>query len=379
MSEAFIIAARRTAVMPINGAFSELEAFELLSPVITALLQDADMDASRVDRVIMGNALSGGGNVARVAALDARLKESVSALTVDTQCCAGLDAVGLASEIVKSGAADVIVAGGVESYSRAPRRIRRAKTANEQDAEYERPAFTPWADRDPDMLEAAARLAKDLQISRSLQDDFAMESHQKALKFREQVGAEIVPLLGQVNDGATRALGKGLCDRLPGIAGEAGYELTSANTALKADAAAAVLVVSENVVSEYTGHLNNPCEIAGYTTCGADPENPALAPISALKALLDQSELSAGQIDVVEMMEAFAVQAMVCLHRSGLAGQPFNLGGGALARGHPIGASGAINVVRLYHQLQAFPAGSNGISAIAAAGGLGSAMLLRQP
>ncbi len=377
MTAVYILSARRTAVMPIGGAFKTLLAKDLVIPVLSAVLSDADLAPEQVDQVILGNALYGGGNVARVAALGANLPINTPAMTLDTQCCSGLDAIGLGAQLIKSGAADVVVAGGVESYSRAPRRLARGVGENEVDQEYDRPPFTPWPDRDPDMLEAAASLAKAEGISREAQHLFAIESHRKAQAYLAGGASDIVMLHGQRKDGASRNLTANLCDRLPGIAGEKPWSLTSASTAMKADGAALVVLVSERLLGKLGRKSESFVEYVDHVSRGGDPENPALAPIEAIHDLFARTDILAPNIAVTEMMEAFAVQAMICLRETGLDGRPFNVGGGALARGHPIGASGAINVVRLFHELRKQPAGSNGIAAIAAAGGLGSALMLR--
>jgi acetyl-CoA C-acetyltransferase len=228
------------------------------------------------------------------------------------------------------------------------------------------------------MLDAAASLAKSAEITTAAQHEFAINSHRKALQFMTGDLREIVPIAGQIKDGAARVLKAALCDRLPMLAGDKGFALTSANTALKADGAAAVLVVSEDIALKVASAGNFVAKVMGHKSAGSDPENPALAPIAAITGLLEELSLNADDIDVVEMMEAFAVQAMLCLKGCDLQDHPFNVGGGALARGHPIGASGAVNVVRLFHELKKLPAGSNGLAAIAAAGGLGSALLLKR-
>ena len=180
MSDAYIVSGRRTPVGVRGGWFAGTEIADLAAPVIQAVLSDADIPHTAVDAVIMGNALYGGGNPARVAALAADLPERVPALTVDSQCCAGLDAIALARSLIVSGEADVVVAGGVESYSRAPIRQRRPGSPAEQPVEYARPPFTPWPDRDPDMLKSAADLAARMKLTRQAQEAFAVESHRKA-------------------------------------------------------------------------------------------------------------------------------------------------------------------------------------------------------
>lgn len=365
---AWLVAARRTPVAPRDGAFSGLEAVELAAPVIQALLTDAKL--ASVDQVILGNALYGGGNPARAAALLAGLPESVPAMTIDTQCCAGLDAVILASALVTAGQAQTVIAGGLESYSRGPIRQRRPKKDDEQPEPYERPPFTPWPDRDPDMIAAAADLASRRRLNRADQESFAVTSHRKA---HAASLPELIPVAGITRDTFTRPLNKRLCSRLPVLAGDAEHGLTAATIAVEADAAAAVLVVSSEIAERLTGKA---IRVVDSERTGADPTCPALAPVAAVRRLLDRNGLDGEGIAMVEMMEAFAVQAMLCLGDMAVASERSNLAGGALARGHPIGASGAILAVRLFHGLQAEMPGALGLAAIAAAGGLGSALLL---
>ena len=372
MSAAYIIAGRRTAVALRNGAFAEIEPADLGAAVIRCALEDANLRVDEVDEVILGNALYGGGNPARVAALAAGLPESVSAMTVDTQCCGGLDAIALAAARVRSGSADIVIAGGLESYSRAPIRQRRPKLRGEEAESYDRPPFTPWAERDPDMIDSAAALAARLKIPRTQQEEYAVESHRRTGK-DTAVEGELVEVNGLARDQFTRPLSLAVCRRLKPLSGENEYGVTAATTAVEADAAAVVLVASERVRESVTG---NNVLIRGEVSQGDDPTCPALAPIAAVQDLLDRFGLSSADIARTEMMEAFAVQALACIKGIGLAPDSVNQRGGALAWGHPIGASGAILAVRLFHDLQRAAPGELGLAAIAAAGGLGSAMLL---
>ncbi|CEJ13782.1 putative acetyl-CoA acyltransferase [bacterium YEK0313] len=335
--EVFIVAGRRTAVAPRGGAFGAIEAHALAAAPIGALLTAAGAAPDAIDGVILGNALYGGGNPARVAALAAGLAEAMPAVTVDTQCCAGLDAILAATAEIRAGEAHLVVAGGVESFSRSPLRFRRPRTADESPQGYERPPFTPWADRDPDMIPAAARLAAELEIGRGEQEAYAVESHRKALG-AAAIGAEIAPLAGLARDSFTRRLEPRLCARLPALSVAAAHAVTAAT----------------------------------------DPERPGLAPIAAGRRVLERSARPAAAIVSAEIMEAFAVQAIACLRGLALDPAIVNRNGGALARGHPIGASGAILAVRLWHDLQDAPAGALGLAAIAAAGGLGTALLVER-
>lgn len=351
---AVILAARRTAVVPRGGAFARLSVEDLAAPVVQAVLADAGLGACQVDEVIAANALGAGGNPARRVALAAGLPERVAGLTIDRQCVGGLDAVLLAAALVDSGAARVVVSGGVESYSRRPLRLATDPEGGDP-VPYDQPPFTPWPERDPDMTVAADRLG----ISRQAQDAWACDSHRKAL-----IGPdwpEIVPLAGVVRDGFARRMTPALAARAKVLAGS----VTAATTAVAADAAAFVVVAAEDMARP--GALR----IGPGLTLGAAPEEPGLAPVPVIAAVLARAGLRPGDLAQVEMMEAYAAQAIACVQGAGLEPGRVNLRGGALARGHPIGASGAILAVRLFHDLT----GGHGLAAIAAAGGLGTAVL----
>lgn len=374
MSAGYIVAAKRSAVAPRDGAFRDIEAADLASAVIRAVLAEARLAPADVDDCILGNALYGGGNLARVAALAADIPERAPAMTIDTQCCAGLDAILLAAGRIASGEAHVVVAGGAESFSRAPIRLRRPKQPGGSPQAYARPPFTPWADRDPDMIVAAAELAASAGITRARQEAFAIESHRKAIESSKNA-AEIVEIAGLAHDSFTRPLSDVFCARLPVLAGDRMHGLTAATTAVEADAAAIVLVVSEKIAAQIRGA--RAVRIVAGLRRGGDPCMPGLAPIAAARELLNGSGLDAERIEVVELMEAFAAQAIACAEGVDLAQNRLNRGGGALARGHPIGASGAILAVRLWHELQKEKGGALGLATIAAAGGLASAVLLQ--
>jgi len=368
-----MVAARRTPVAPRNGGLSSFEAWELAAAAIKAVLADSRLPANAVDEVILGNALGAGGNPARLAALAAGLPDSVPAATVDTQCCAGLDAIALAASRVRAGEARVVICGGMESFSRAPIRARRPKTPAEKPEPYDQPPFTPWPDRDPEMVASAAALAAELGVPRGAQEAYAVESHRKALD-RGPAAGEIVTIGDVSRDPFPRRLRPALCERLPVLAGDLATGATAATTAVEADAAAIVLVTSEDVAEQVAAR--RPLRILGSARRGGDPERPGLAPIAAARAVLEGAEHRAEDLVAAEVMEAFAVQAIACIEGVGLHRQTVNRGGGALARGHPIGASGAILAVRLWHDFQRESLHGVGLCAIAAAGGLGTAMLV---
>lgn len=375
MTGAHIIAGRRSPVAVRGGGFAQLGVAELGAPVLRQALADCGISVGDVDGVILGNALYAGGNPARVVALAAGLSETTGAMTVDTQCCGGLDSIALAKAQIEAGMADVIVAGGVESYSRAPIRQRRPRSPGDLPVEYNSPPFTPWPDRDPDMIESAAALAAEQQVSRRQQEAFAVESHRRAGS-DHLIVREITPVNGLSKDEFTRNLTPALCERLGVLAGEEDWGVTAATTAVEADAAAIVVVASARTVKRL-GRAGGSVEIVASAAMGGDPTRPALAPIAAAKAALSSAKLRADEVTVAEIMEAFAVQAMACIDGIALTPEIVNQRGGALARGHPIGASGAILAVRLFHDLNVASETTHGLAAIAAAGGLGSALVLR--
>lgn len=372
---AFLIAARRSAVAPMGAAFAALEIDALAAPVMRACLSAGGVDI--VDEVLAGNALYGGGNPARRAALLAGLPEQVPALSLDRQCCSGLDAIILAARMVEAGAADCVLAGGLESYSRAPLRMRRPP-GGEPPVAYARPPFTPWPDRDPDMPEAAARLAELRAVPEEAQAAFAVKSHAAARAAAEtgRLADEIVEIAGLARDSYARSLTVATCRRSRPLAGRAGQRVLAATAAVSADAAAFGLVVSHSWLAR------NPsvpaCRIVAGGAAGGDPCLPGLAPVEAARKALSNSGIDVERLAASEVMEAYAVQAMACIEDLGLDPVGVNRGGGALARGHPIGASGAILAVRLFHELQREPVGSFGLAAIASAGGLGSALVLQR-
>lgn len=353
---AHLIAAHRTAVVPRGGAFARLSIEDLAAPVIGACLATAGLSAAAIDELIVSNALGAGGNPARRVALAAGLPERVAGLSIDRQCAGGLDAILLAAALVDSGAAEVVLAGGAESYSRRPMRLATDPEGGPPVA-YDEAPFTPWPDRNPGMAEAADALALRLNILRIEQEAWAVGSHAKALA--ADPGAEIVPLAGQARDAFTRRLTPALAARAPVVVGS----ITAATAAVAADAAAFVLVVSDRMAAR----CPRSQRIVAGATLGADPMEPGLAPLAAIRKVWD-----GGPLAMAEVMEAYAVQAMAVVSGAGIDPAIVNPCGGALARGHPIGASGAILAVRLFHSLHA----GRGLAAIAAAGGIGTALLV---
>ncbi len=366
MTRSVIVAARRSPVAPRGGALSRLEMHELARPVLETLLRDATIHPDEVGEIVVSNALGAGGNPARVIALAAGWPDRVGGLSIDRQCAGGLDAILLADAMIRAGQHEIVVAGGVESYSRRPLRYRTHPDGRAPE-QYEQARFTPWADRDPDMAVAADALGRREGIRRDEQDLWAIASHAKALAAPPPL-PELVTVAGLDHDPFSRALTPAHCRRAPKVCGD----ITAANMAVAADGAAFVLMASERLVRE---KALRGVQILGGCTLGGSPDMPGLAPVNAINRTLQAANLRPADLQHAEIMEAFAVQAIACQRGAGLSPHLVNPQGGALARGHPVGASGTILATRLFHALHEVP--GHGLAAIASAGGLGTALLLQ--
>ena len=375
-----IIAARRTAVRRANGALKELRAHQLLAPVLVNLLADTRVPAEAVTDVVIGNAVGGGGNVARLALLEAGLPVGVPGLTVDRQCGSGLDAIVLAARLVAAGGNPVYLAGGVESISTAPLRAYR-----DDDGEpdfFARAQFVPHSFGDPDMGVAAENVAARFGVTRERQDASALRSHHRALAAANAgfFAAEITTLetpAGPVraDDGPRRGLSAAVLKRFP-PAFVPGGTVTAGNSCFDADAAAAVVITSLHRARELGA--TDGLLVLATDTAGVDPELLGIGAAVAAERLLQARGLSAAGVDLVEFNEAFASQALACLDRLGIDPERVNLDGGALALGHAYGASGAVLVTRLLAQARrAGNTGSLALALISIAGGMGTAALLR--
>ncbi len=195
-TDPIIVAARRTPIGRVGGSLKTLTVEDLLAPVLRSLLQDTGIASERVSDVVIGNAVGPGGNPARLALLAAEFPVTVPGLTVDRQCGSGLAAINLAARLIQAGAGEVYVAGGVESVSTAPWRVEKPRSLHELPRFAHRARFAPEALGDPDMGPAAEAIAQTFGISRDRQDEYALHSHQKAVRAQREgrFVAEIVPL-----------------------------------------------------------------------------------------------------------------------------------------------------------------------------------------
>jgi acetyl-CoA C-acetyltransferase len=369
-----LIAGRRTPIGTAGRSLAALTAADLAAPVIRTLADDLD-PVVRADLrdVVLGNCMGPGGDVARVAALQAGLPVAVPGLTVDRQCGSGLAAVVLAVAMLRA-EPGVVLAGGVESVSTAPWRSWPPRDGGEP-IRYERAPFTPAGWDDPDMGPAADLLAREHGVGRRAQDEYAARSHARAVATQQAGGfdAEIVPLGDVTTDERPR----------PGMSVErlgrlrpaflADGTVTAGNSCGINDGAALVTAVDAGT----HGRLGVPgLRVLATATAGVAPDRPGSGIVPATQLALDRAGLTLDDIDVIEFNEAFAGQVLACCAALDLDPVRVCAEGGALALGHPWGASGAVLAVRLYAQLAGRP-GRRGLAAIAAGGGQGIAMVVQ--
>lgn len=379
MIEAVIVMAKRTPIGRIGGVLSQLEPEELLAPLIQHMITETKLPKDAIDDVIIGNVVGPGGNIARVSLLEAGLPVTVPGVTVDRQCGSGLEAINIAARLIQSGAGEIYLAGGVESTSRAPWKMTKPQTLMGVPQLYTRAHFTPMSYGDPDMGIAAENVANQYAITREEQDLYTLKSHQKAVhaqqssRFRE----EIVPLQVQgewiTTDECPRAntnLDK--LRELPPIFLDHGT-VTAGNACPLNDGAALVLIMSREQCEKYK--LKPILRFVDAQAAGVDPNVLGMGPVPAVHKVLSRQQLSVVDLDIVEFNEAFASQVLASLHELQIPEEKVNLGGGALAIGHPYGASGAILMTRLYAEMLHNPY-KRGIATLGIGGGLGIATLI---
>jgi acetyl-CoA C-acetyltransferase len=380
LGASYIIAARRSALGRPGGLHAHRRIESLAAPVVLAALQDAGLEPGRVEQIILGNTTAGG-NPARIVGLAAGLGDGAAALTVDRQCASGLDAILIGMRAVALGEASIVVAGGAESISTAPWRVARPKSL------FQTPRFLgPEADAGeagdlPPSAAASEALARRLGISRQRQDSYTLGSHLKAERAtgeRRFVG-EIVPLRmagEEARDQGAEVVGIDELEELEPLLPPDGT-VTSGNSSMLQDGAAVAIIVSAEVRAE----LGDPpaLRLLASSIQGVGAGEEARAPVAALEKLLRPNGIDprAG-LSLVEMSEASAVEALAVRDAFDLSEDALNPDGGALARGHPLGAAGAVSVARLFTRMVRSRNGTTpGLGAVTqgAIGGLGVAAL----
>ncbi len=378
-----IAAAFRTPIGRVNGTLAAIEPASLAVPLIRRILAETGLSPAAVDDVILGNAANSAGNLARLAALEAGLPVSVPGLTVDRQCGSGLEAIALAARLVQAGAGRFYLAGGTESSSRAHLRFRPPATAGGEPQPLRRARMAPDSIGDPDMGIAAENVAAHAGISRERQDAFALESHVRAVVAVKagRFDGEIVPVetpAGLVfRDECPRE--NTSLEKLAALkpAFRADGTVTAGNACPVNDGASVVLVTS--LAAAQALGLEPLLEVVDSAVAGVDPNLLGLGPVPAMAKLAARNAgLDATRIPFVEFNEAFASQVLASLDALGIDPARANRDGGALALGHPYGASGAILVTRLFAQMRTVETGAEGVAMMGIGGGMGIAALFRK-
>ena len=392
MQEVVIVAATRTAVGSFQGALANTPAVDLGAAVIRRLLQQTGLDPAEVDEVILGQVLTAGAgqNPARQAAIGAGLPHAVPAMTLNKVCGSGLKALHLAAQAIRCGDAEVVIAGGMENMSLAPYVMPAARTGLRmghgklldsmiQDGLWD--AFNDYH-----MGITAENLVDKYGITREAQDAFAAASQQKASaaieagRFRDEITPiEIPQRKGEPlvfdTDEQPRAgtTAESLAKLKPAFKKDG--SVTAGNASSLNDGAAAVLLMS----AEKAEALGLPvlARIASYANAGVDPAIMGIGPVSATRRCLEKAGWSLDELDLIEANEAFAAQALAVGQELGWDADKVNVNGGAIAIGHPIGASGCRILVTLLHEMVRRGA-HKGLATLCIGGGQGVALALER-
>ena len=383
MKDVVIVSAARTAVGKFQGALSEMTAVQLGAVVVREVVRRAGIDPASVDECLMGCVLPAGlgQNPARQAALQGGLADTVSAMTLNMVCGSGLKAVALAAQAVMTGAAEIVVAGGMESMSNAPYLLpqgRKGFRMGDSTVVDSMVRDGLWCACDDQHMGMTGELvAEKHSITREEQDAYAFASHRKAAAaWREgRFEAEVVPVAVPSRKGPPAVFAKDESVRedasLEALAAlkpafKKDGTVTAGNAPGVNDAAAAVLVMSASRAKELG--LTPMVTIKAQATSGVAPRWVMLAPVTGVKKVLERAGWSLDEVDLFELNEAFSVQALGVTKELGLGLERVNVNGGAVAIGHPIGASGARVLVTLIHEMMRRDV-KKGVAALCLGGG----------
>jgi len=388
MKEPVIVSGARTAIARENGALRDVPPEKYGALVLKEAVKRAGIKPEMVDQVIMGNCLGAPGCMARMALLEADFPVSIPGLTVDRQCGSGSEAINLAAALIMAGQGEIYVAGGVESMTRMPYLMEKPSVAYQRmPLRFIAPRpLSPKRIGDPYMGITAENVAERYKVSRQEQDEFALLSQQKAEKaikegrFVEQiVPVEIPQKKGEpeiFNVDEHPRFGTTLekLAKLPPAFKKDGT-VTAGNSSGINDGAGAV-VVMEREKAESLG-IKPKCIIRSIAAGGVDPNIMGMGPVPAAKKALDAAGLTVDDLDVIELNEAFASQAIACVRELGMDMEKINPNGGAIALGHPIAGSLAIIIIKTIYELERQDA-RYGMVTACCGGGQGVATILER-
>ncbi len=389
MAEAFVIGGVRTPIGRYGGSLAQVRPDDLAALVIRELVARTGVDPSAIDDVIFGDANQAGEdnrNVARMGSLLAGLPVTIPGITVNRLCASGLSAVHLAASMVKAGEADLVIAGGVESMTRAPWVLAKPEKAFGKPGEivdtsigwrFVNPKLAAHDKYTFSMPETGEEVGVQEGISRADADAFALRSHQRAVAaataghFDEEIVAVDTPTGVFAADEGPRATTtmEILAGLRPVVKG--GRLVTAGNASSLNDGAAAILVASEEAIRRFG--LAPRARVLGGSSAGVSPEVMGLGPVPAIQKLMARTGLRLDRFDAIELNEAFATQALGVMRRLNLREEIVNADGGAIALGHPLGASGTRILVTLLGRMQREGA-SHGLASMCVGVGQGAAL-----
>jgi len=390
--EAVITHAVRTPIGSLGGALANMTAPKLGAIVVEALLSRSGIPAEDFDEIIMGNVVSAGlgQNPARQAALFGGLTNEVAALTINKVCGSGLKAVVLAAQAVKLGDSSVVIAGGLESMSNVPYALPKARfgyrLGHGKLVDLMIHDGLWCAFNDYHMGNVGEIVAEKYGISRERQDEYAFNSHRKAVaaiqagKFKSQIVPVTIPrrksepIVVDTDEGPRADTSIEKLAKLRPVFKKDG-SVTAGNAPSVNDAASAVIVMSADEAAKRG--LKPMARIVSYATSGMVPEMVLMTPVPAVRSALEKANLTLDDIDILELNEAFSVQAIACCDELGLDFAKVNVNGGAVALGHPIGATGARILTTLLYQMQAENL-KRGIATLCLGGGNAVAMVVER-
>lgn len=389
--ESFIVSGARTPIGRYGAALAGVRPDDLAALVVAEAVRRAGIDPSRVDEVILGAANQAGEdnrNVARMAALLAGLPDSVPGFTVNRLCASGLTAIATARALIAAGDADLVVAGGVESMTRAPWVQAKpdrawAKPGAAYDTSigwrFTNPRFD--ADTTLSMPQTAERVAEQWGLTRAELDEFALRSHQRAVaaieagRFADEIVA-VPTRTGEVtvDEGPRADTSLEVLATLRPVNGPDGL-ITAGNSSSLNDGAAAMVIASERYVEAHG--LAPRARLVTAASAGVPPQIMGIGPVPATRKALDRAGWKVDDLEAVELNEAFASQALACQRDLGLDPETVNADGGAIALGHPLGASGARITITLLGRLERAGA-RRGLATMCVGVGQGAALLLER-
>jgi acetyl-CoA C-acetyltransferase len=360
--DAVIVSAVRTAIGRQGGALASIPAHVFGAEVIKEAISRANVQPEMIEDVIMGNVISGGGNIARLAALQTGLSLELPGLTIDRQCGSGINAVNLAAQAIRAGIGDVYVAGGIESMSRAPYLMDKPeKSYSPVPPSFRKSQLSPKEIGDPPMGITAENLVAKYSISREEQDEFALASQQKmaAAMAEGRFDEQIVPITIPVRKDPPVIFNKDEHPR-PQTTIEALSKLkpaflqdgtvTAGSSSGLNDAAAALIVMSREKAQELG--VRPMAVVREQAVAGVDPNIMGIGPVPAVRKVLEKSGLTLDDMDIIEINEAFAAQVIACDRELNMDKEKVNVNGGAIAHGHPLGATGAILITKAVYELE---------------------------